>query len=366
MNPLQNIAQFNKRFVLGELILVLALLFVIPVDLRLAKTPNTLDRQYIQENFILPLYAFQPEQAERAQFLFTVVALPVLILLFGLLNNKWQFLRFLTVRDQNLMVYVSALILVILGCLDFRMYAYYYFISTPFAVSPFLAFGLSIVFIIATVYFTKWLNPSADSHRYRLVNFVYILLAIILVGIVLSALLARKGNLATKYYFDGSFDAFYYSIVQVFQGKTILVDLNSQYGLYPYFLLPLLKLIGLNITAISLIQIFFYLVFCVTFLLILEKFVKNPWVKLFCLLTFIYLVHILGFIHSEYQYYYQYVPHRLIFPALILLVCFFYYRDDRAKRLLYIFGFLISSIALLWNLDTGIPVLGVWLLSLFV
>lgn len=364
MDQLQTIAQVNRRFAFGVVILVLSLLFVIPVDLKLSKIPNYFDKAYISENFVVPLEGFRPEQAERAQYLFTLISLPSFILIFGVLNSKWKFLHFLTVRNHNLIVYISALVVIILGCLDFRLYALYYFDSSPLFSYPLTFFGIAIVFIIATLYFNKWINSSTDAHRIRLVNFVYFLLVILTLLIVLPLLVARRGNLVTNYFFDGSFDAYFYSIVQVIKGKTFLVNLNSQYGLYPYFLLPVIKLIGLDISVFSVLQIVLYSIFLTMFLLVLEKLVQNPWIKLLCLLTYVYLMHVLGFFHTPYYYYYQYVPHRLVTPALIILVSLFYYQDGKLKRILYLLGFLVSSIALLWNLDTGIPVFGVWVLSL--
>lgn len=364
MDQLQTIAQVNRRFAYGVAFLVLALLFVIPVDLQLSKIPNTLDEQYISEHLIIPIEKFFPEQAERAQFLFTVIALPVLIFIFGILNSRWKFLDYLTVRNQNFIVYISSLLIILLACLDFKLYGLYYFTLAPLDTHPLVTLGVGIVFIIGTFYFNRWIYASSVGYPYKLINYVYFLLVIVLFMILLPILVARKADLGTTYFSDGSFDAYFYPIVQVIKGKTILVDFNSQYGLYPYFLLPIIKLLGLDITTFSLLLIFLYIVFLVMFLLILEKLVRNPWIKFLCILTFGYLFHVLGLFHTTYYYYYQYVPHRVLFPALILLVCLYYYRGGKPKRILYLLGFLVSSISIWWNLDTGIPVFGAWLLSL--
>ena len=42
-------------------------------------------------------------------------------------------------------------------------------------------------------------------------------------------------------------DAVFYPISQVMAGKTLLVDLLSQYGLYPELLAPVCKVIGFSI-----------------------------------------------------------------------------------------------------------------------
>ncbi len=50
----------------------------------------------------------------------------------------------------------------------------------------------------------------------------------------------------------GDFNAVYYSVVQVYRGIPMLVDnFTNTYGLYPHFLVPVLKIIGLSVVSFS-------------------------------------------------------------------------------------------------------------------
>jgi hypothetical protein len=67
-----------------------------------------------------------------------------------------------------------------------------------------------------------------------------------------------------------------------------------------------------------------------------------------------------------YDPYFQYWPHRVLFPGLLLLVVWFYQKaSGRLKRILYYSAFVIVGIALLWNPETGLVAFGTWVLFLY-
>ena len=60
--------------------------------------------------------------------------------------------------------------------------------------------------------------------------------------------------------------------------------------------------------------------------------------------------------------YFQYTPHRLIFPAVFVVLVWFYLtaKDMMHRNILYFIITLISAISVLWNPDTGLMVIITW------
>ena len=51
-----------------------------------------------------------------------------------------------------------------------------------------------------------------------------------------------------------SFNAFFHSVVQVFLGKELTVDFVNQYGLYPHFLEPIFRIVGLSLYSFTILM----------------------------------------------------------------------------------------------------------------
>ncbi len=125
----------------------------------------------------------------------------------------------------------------------------------------------------------------------------------------------------------------------------------SIYGHYPLLYLPLVKLLGNNYTAIALsIALFALLTYAAVFCAA-SYFLKNDW------LLFLAVSAITGTttILNRRGQYYQINPHRLLFPALVLLYVAWLYSgrglSAKTRRLLEL---LLGGLAILWNLETGL------------
>lgn len=154
------------------------------------------------------------------------------------------------------------------------------------------------------------------------------------------------------------------AINQVYHGLTILTDISSQYGIiYPYVMSGLSHIFGYNITRVSIF--FTFLIFLSYFFIYLA--LKNLFDKKssFSLLA---LLFILGISHPFFEClilrgrqnlpYYQYFPLRVIFSAFFIWYIWRYLKNKTWSN--YLFGFVMSGLAMLWNLDTGIPVAVSW------
>jgi len=151
-------------------------------------------------------------------------------------------------------------------------------------------------------------------------------------------------------------DAVVFPISQVLAGKTLLVDLPAQYGLFAEMIAPILKLMGPSVLSITQ----FFGVLQITSLLclfyVLSKIINNIFllfVGSFALIMVTYWSFaIIGNFFPD--PYFQYYPIRFIFPA-ISIFCFYNFCNSRKLFNSFIFS-IISGLALLWNIDTGLVV----------
>jgi len=139
-------------------------------------------------------------------------------------------------------------------------------------------------------------------------------------------------------------------IIQVFNGGTVLIDVKSQYGMYPHFFEPILRISGISITTISIAFALCLFITLFSWLLFLLKTTKNYFLSLVGLIA-------AGFASTSYgttwpgELYYQYFPLRTFFPALLLFF-FSYFYDNRN----FYNRILISSIlsfGIFWNVESG-------------
>lgn len=160
-------------------------------------------------------------------------------------------------------------------------------------------------------------------------------------------------------------DPIFYVLAQVVAGKTLLVDLPSQYGLFPEFLAPIFRLTGLSVASASAVFAIMQVVSLGALFYVLASITKSR-----VLLTVSGLAIILVtfetviFFSGVQERYFQYWPLRFFWPALSVAL---FYRFSKSPTL---FGStvlsIIGGIALLWNMDSGLFVVvsfGAYLLS---
>ena len=93
--------------------------------------------------------------------------------------------------------------------------------------------------------------------------------------------------------------------------------------------------------------------------MIAKALVKNPWSSL---ATFVFVVYVMVYYafsaHTGYLFF-QHVPHRILFPATML--CYILY-DEKIRRIIkrgYVAGgYLLSTSAIIWNIESGLAALG--------
>jgi hypothetical protein len=162
-------------------------------------------------------------------------------------------------------------------------------------------------------------------------------------------------------------NAIYYSVTQVYAGKSLLVNLNAQYGLYAWILNPLFKVIGLTTYKFSIVMSVMNGSALLFIFLGMKRIIKNDVLTLLgflCMVFWQYWQTKIPF-ETTAHYYYQYMPLRFFFPALVffLVVCYHQGTGKTRNIVLPILAF-CSSLSVLWNMDSGLFVYGAAFISL--
>lgn len=177
-------------------------------------------------------------------------------------------------------------------------------------------------------------------------------------------------NLITYYpNLAGDIDATFYGLTQIMHGKTLLANMPSQYGLFSEILYPFFKIMGVSVFKISMLMCVLEIFTLFAFLLALYRLTGSY--TLTTLFTFfvcfegggIYLFsHFYSINGLNISPYYQYWPIRVFFPAISIIIFKWYLENVSFRKAIIIGAFL--GLAMIWNLDSGIPVAGGILLCL--
>lgn len=124
----------------------------------------------------------------------------------------------------------------------------------------------------------------------------------------------------------------------------------SIYGHYGLLYLPLVKLLGNNYLAIATsISIFTFITYyCVASTC--EKTIEND----YCYIFSIVAMGITPVMFNTGGQYYQINPHRVLFPAVSLFSVVMFQRKQFSQLTRYIIEIALGTVALIWNVETGL------------
>ncbi|MEQ8225916.1 MAG: hypothetical protein ABRQ37_26625, partial [Candidatus Eremiobacterota bacterium] len=209
--------------------------------------PQDLLKQ-IPDNFILPVSRFAPEPVERTLFITGVILAPALLTLFFFLAEK-----IVKIQNQSLInktykniLFFSFFIILLTFLIDFVSNPFYYRICT-ITNTWILLVLLAFLFCYIIFYKEKKLLLS----KYVIVSLCYILMLIVLLNSLYDV---YNFDLKSEGYAGLHLGTVLFAIFQVFSGKPLLITHAHQYGLYPHFLEPLLKLTGLSVFKFTILM----------------------------------------------------------------------------------------------------------------
>jgi hypothetical protein len=328
-----------------------SILLFLPVALWLysAAPVNRAEQAAVAERFARPEKCC-PQPGERLVYLSAIVFLPAS--LFGL-AFAWRFWEnrlppmpglTLGLEVAFIMGLTIAIWLALLGN------DYYHLRLNQFFLRPLLAVPLLPAIFLAM----RW-----DLGGRRLVRPLLHLLALSLVGVVfLACVFSDKVRDAG----GSDFNVMFFPVVQVYEGKALMINCASQYGLYPQLLQPLFGLIGLTILSFTLVMALLLAGSYAALWAFLSRICEN---KLAAFVGFAALLFNSWFFfvrQSSPDLYFQYFPIRFVFPALMVLLAWRQLRQP--ARWLYWALLAFLAVGVLWNLDAGLPSLLTWTATL--
>lgn len=175
------------------------------------------------------------------------------------------------------------------------------------------------------------------------------LAGVLLLGILLFSIIGPE-HIRTIPIFNASFNAVFYSVVQVYLGRALLIDFVNQYGLYPHFIEPVLRLVGLGVYSFTTLMGLLSCLSYACFYRFLARETRDELLAFLGLATMIFFGYVAGRVASP-DLYLQYQPLRILFPALALLLASSFARRPTATRAAVLSA--LGAVSLLWNTDSG-------------
>ena len=300
--------------------------------------------------------SFWPEAPERARFIMTTVLFPVFFVSFYWFVSK--------VKIQRSLILFAGYIFPVV--LFFEIFVFfienaanqYIFQNSLFYKAPLPAVICSI-FLFAIL----WIPQQKYQNMRKIIEFICLAACVLSVFYIFNLYLTGTPTLNEQTLYN--FDVYYYPVFEVFYGKVLMVDFNNVYGFYPYILAPILKLTGsISIQKFNVITAVLVLITLLSLLAVVWINIKNKVIALIGYFAIEFFIIISPL--SLGDFYYAYQPHRIVFPALILLVgsLFVHAKNHIQKNILICIGFITACLSLIWNLDTGVVVTIAWCLLL--
>jgi hypothetical protein len=347
----------------GATIVLLALVAFAPVAFLIQHyfAANTLDSSVAASIFVVPQEC-RPEPAERLTYLAGLICLPLAIFGFARLANR----IYCPSNAQCSWVDRLGWPVIAGGVVAFACYAasgdkddpgngFYHIRSNFFREHPFSLVILPLV-IAAGLHWQSRLQVEGRWYWPLLITLAMVPLA--------ASVFVEHWPYANQWHFNAVFD----SSVRLHFGRTLLVDSTSQYGLFAWFLRPIFWLTGLSVAKFTFVLGLLSATAYLSIGLFLKRSTSRPVLAAIGLIATLFngwmlFLTVEGPHRGKYfDLYFQYVPLRLIIPALMLGLgsCWL----ARPSRGLSWSIWLLLGCGVLWNLDSGAPTAAAWVLLL--
>jgi hypothetical protein len=316
----------------------------------------------------------KPEPLEKTLFIAGILFIPLFLFVYYSLfrwllrskeeksiNNIWIFICLYTLTALPLFVFkvLNAPSLYVPSYSHLQLYILNSILDKNISLLIFLPF-------IIIIYAFLKINFSPKNISAKITGILFDIFCLLLIAYMATICVF------SVYTNDDHFDAIFYSIVQLFKGVPLAVDgFTNTYGLYPYFLNIIFKIIGLSVFKCSVI---FCSLIALSFLLILfylKNIINNKLLYFLGFTSIIFLPNLSGrlfliklySIDGQLPHIYQYLPLRYLFPCLLLFLSASYIQNK--NKYLYIICSIICAFSLLWNFDSGVITAVSWILLNF-
>jgi hypothetical protein len=216
--------------------------------------------------------------------------------------------------------------------------------------------GLAVSYSISLLW-CSWKFSGVAQSNFLSINISKTFVWLIFIGCLLLQMLSWRlvgvNSVTSAFEWSCHVDAAIYALSQVVAGKTLLVDLPSQYGMFPEILAPLYRLKGLSVLGFSSLFGMLQLVSLASIFIVLTRLVRTPSLRILSGIALLVVTFETVLFFSGYdERYFQYWPLRFFWPAMSVLV--FYLASQKKSLLSSALMSLVGAIGLLWNMDTGL------------
>ncbi len=364
---------YKLDFTRGFFVIVLSLIAYgfVALLLQLFYHPDTSQVLEFAKKVVLNYYpdSYKPEPKERMFFVLGVISITFFLVVFYWLSKK---LKFKTDNKNINSFYIGTLILGLLpiayvmvkGIMEPNPFGgtylnsmdlisktnwdFYFkdtFIYNNLFLYTLLIFPCILFLFLFPFKITEKTQGIIDTSTKTL---VYGFCAIIVLLVFLISAFRFPYSYENKY----DFNAVFYSVVQVYNGLPLLVDnFMNTYGLYPHFVVPVMKLMGGSVVSFTLIMAFL-LSACFVFLFyVLRQTVSNLFLVLFSFCSVFFMCYMFARIALPYDNNFAMFPIRWILPFGLMFFGSVYLKNK--TRWLYYSSFFIFSLGFLWSPDFG-------------
>jgi hypothetical protein len=355
---------------------VIALVLTIMIGYALSYIPDTLDLATIQTTYNIDISKFYAEKSEILQYVVCSIAFPVIFLMLKFFSLNWVDRLYMNLKPSMIrtchmaspyFVASAFLVTLMMNPIYLPMIAPYYNEQEVFR--PWLIRLFAMVLLIGGLLFYSSIDRKIERvnlRKSRLAEYSYYGLGAIIIltfgyyfltdSYYLGLAISPNGVEESSHHFN----AYFYPVYKVYYGQTPLVDFNTLYGYYPYFLAPFLALLGgATMQNFSVIIAIIVVITLGGLFYILDQTVRNKLTVLLTLLAILYFSVINSAYIGPSIYYLQYFPHRLISPVLTLVLSCAYLSSHH-KKAVRLMGNIQTTLALLWNTETGLVCLLGW------
>ena len=216
------------------------------------------------------------------------------------------------------------------------------------------------------------------AQRGKAYRFLYWISCAMCLAAVIFSLWLIPWNVFSIYETHGHYTAYASSVYAVvLGGRTLFVDYTPQYGLYGYLLAPFFRFLPLNLRTFSSLMAALMLVAYACNYLTLRVMIEDRLIRMLAFFNIVYftvIFHNTALPTGMRDSYFQFFPHRFLFPSIILFLFVKFMmlppRDQlgtlNQKRSLGWFSAMLvaSSVGIMWNFDTGFVAYGATVVSL--
>ena len=362
-NPMRR-DKIMRRTIASILTIAACIIFIgLIILLFSTKAAPPLDVISITKKFYNSVDVFKPEPGEHLIYRISTLTLPFLCVGFYLFFNRLLSRFKGSIKTIHLLLTVTATVCVIsltvAGFLNVKIYM----AASSLVQRPLISLAFCAAMLIAIVVSDRFLRNKWPTVNLLFDNLYYFSGSILVILIALETIFNERDSVI----YGGHFIAYFDSIVQVYLGKTLLINDSALYGLYALLLKPIFQLIGLSVFKFTLVMGIVKAVTFLGLLSLLRSAIKNRWIAFSGFATIV-------FFHTRFRVpldltkdpYFQYIPHRLFFPAVFVFLFWVYLCEEKKnkKKALYLFISIFCALSVLWNLDSGLVVLATWLICL--